>query len=200
MNQTTSIEDQTVFIEEIEEGTVLKNCRIDSSTGRKLLNGIQCSHCVFLFDDFEKTEIVDCSFTHCDFSNFHFEKAILYRNTFSACKLLGAYFIQTTFKDTVFKDCLMTYINFSDSRLTHVTFETDKLNAASFQNVQMKDVKFGRSMIEGTDFSETSLKNIDLSGCEFSLIRVDVNRVKGLKINQFQAASLISSFGIEVVE
>ncbi|MDF2911869.1 MAG: type secretion system effector PipB2 [Sporolactobacillus laevolacticus] len=200
MNHIEPIENQTIFLEEIEEGAVLKNCEIDSNQDRKLLSGAQFINCVFLFDDFSKTEILDCSFSHCEFSNFNFEKAILYRDMFTACKLLGTNFIQAGVKDTQFSDCLMTYVNFSDSKLTNVKFESNKLNESSFQHVQMKKVSFNRSYIDGVDFSETALKDINLSSCEFTMIRIDVNLATGLKINQFQAASLISSFGIKVVD
>lgn len=61
-------------------------------------------------------------------------------------------------------------------------------------------MEFDRSWIDGIDFSETVLKEINLSSCDFETIRIDVNRAKGLKINQFQATALIASFGIRVVE
>ncbi|GAY79077.1 quinolone resistance protein [Sporolactobacillus inulinus] len=117
------IEKKTVMLEDLEEGSVLNHCDIESTSERKLLSGIQFNHCSFLIDDFTKTEILDCSFTHCEFSNFNFHKAILYRDTFSVCKFMGTNFIQSTFKDTTFTDCLMTYANFSEAKCTGVRFE-----------------------------------------------------------------------------
>ncbi|MFT8364005.1 MAG: pentapeptide repeat-containing protein [Sporolactobacillus sp.] len=197
-NNFQTVEEQTIFLEDVEPYTQFLNCQIDTHGQRKMLADVIFSHCTFLVHDFSRAEWLDCEFKSCDFSNCTFESASLYRDKLQACKFVGTNFSHTIIKDTEFADCLMSYAFFPEAKLTAARFLSSKMNETSFQHVTLHKSQFKDSNLDLADFSETVLKGLDWSSCSINGIRIDMALAAGLKIDTFQAATLITLLGIEV--
>lgn len=189
-----------IYLESVEEGDVLRHCRIGSHNKRKMITDVTIDHCEFLFHDFFKMEMMDSTISNCDLSNARFERSILYRNTFEVCKLIGSDFQQVAAKGSVFRSCQLTYAAFPDAKLTDVAFVDCQLNDSFFMNATISSTTFKRTAIDNADFSESRLAGVDLSDCDFRFIRFDRHLCDGLTIRAAQAASICGTFGIRIAE
>ena len=87
--------------------------------------GISIDSCVFKNTKFincnlKNIDLTDTRFENCDLSNIDFSNSAIQRVEFVNCKLVGAKFDDSHFKDVVFKECVGRYSNFSFGELKNV--------------------------------------------------------------------------------
>ncbi|GAF39476.1 hypothetical protein JCM14202_1340 [Agrilactobacillus composti DSM 18527 = JCM 14202] len=79
-----------------------------------------------------------------------------------------------------------------------------QLRDTSFKEALFYDVTFNSGLLttdctfDESSFSGSKLKGVDLSKSEFTTIEFTPAYLQGLIINQFQAASLIATLGVEI--
>ena len=159
--------------------------------------------CVFKKIDFsnvnlEDVSLTDCKFDNCDLSNKCFDKMFITRCEFISSKMVGTGFIGAVLKDVKFSLVKGDYINFSGSKLSNVLFEETNLSYGYFSESEMKNVYFDKANLTNVMFYKVSHEELDLSNSTLDGIIIDAPFLRGIIINTFQAADLISFFGVSV--
>jgi len=159
--------------------------------------------CVFNRIDFsnvnlEDVSLTDCRFDNCDLSNKCFDKMFITRCEFINSKMVGTSFIGAVLKDVKFSLVKGDYINFSGARLSNVLFEEANLSYGYFSESVMKNVYFDKANLTNVMFYKVSHDDLDLSNSTLDGIIIDASFLRGVIINTFQAADLISFFGVSV--
>lgn len=159
--------------------------------------------CIFKKIDFTKIDIkeitlTDCIFDNCDLSNKCFDKMFITRCEFINTKMVGTSFIESTLKDVKFSLVKADYINFSSSRLNNVLFEKTNLSYSYFSESEMKNVYFDKANLTRTCAYKVIHNELDLSNSILDGIIIDAPFLKDITISPFQAADLISLFGVNI--
>ena len=93
----------------------------------------------------------------------------------------------------------MNYSNFSYSKRENVEFCECILDNSSFNYIErIKNIEFNNSSLIDAEIINTSLNKVDLSSSNITGIKINPSYLKGLCINMFQAADIISYLGIKI--
>ena len=145
------------------------------------------------------SSFIDCTFKNCDLSNINLSESLFRRVKFIDCKLLGTELSASSFKDVTFKNTLMNYSNFSYSKIENVEFCECILDNSSFNYIErIKNIEFNNSSLIDAEIINTSLNKEDISTANITVIKINPSYLKGLCINMFQAADIISYLGIKI--
>lgn len=185
--------------EDIEPGNTYENCRFATSMQEIRVSDVTFKQCQFEQDNFGGSEWLDCTFNNSSFANDRFEGSTFYRDQFESCQLIGVEFQENNWKNCTINDSRADYANFSGPKLNHCTFTDSSFKEVYFRYLKLVGgLKTSRCNFEGASFVNTKLKGVDLSQSEFGYLEVNPDDLKGLTINQFQAASLIGLLGVNV--
>jgi len=143
---------------------------------------------------------IDVIFNNCDLSNINFTKTAFKRVEFNGCKLIGTILNDSMLENVVFNNCNLKYVNISDIKLKEVHFKESNLDEASFFSVKINKVIFDKCSFVRTEFESTSLLGVDLSTSDISFIKININNLKGLIVNNYQAVELSNLLGIIIKE
>ncbi|KRK33149.1 hypothetical protein FC07_GL001403 [Loigolactobacillus bifermentans DSM 20003] len=134
-------------------------------------------------------------------ANTDFKMAKFGSCQFTDCRLLGADFTQTTLIATTFKNCPAQMINFSEAYFQKCQFQTCDFTDALFLNVTTRlrtKVQFDDCQLQRVDLLDTKLKGWDVSRSTLGEWHLSAQDIGGLVIAPWQAANLISLFGVQV--
>ncbi|KRK78660.1 pentapeptide repeat-containing protein [Companilactobacillus nodensis] len=194
-----TIIDQTLNMNEIEDGYYYKGCHFKSYGDSMNYTDITFDHCDFEQTDFSRVSFGNVEWHHSQLAGSDFSQSNWYNCKISSMQLSGADFNNTYFKNTDFRDCKMPYANFTESRFEKIGFINCDLNGSFFQALKVKkNISFAGSILTEANFSETRLKGFDFKESEFETITISPELARGLVVNQYQAAILIGLFGIKV--
>jgi len=148
-----------------------------------------------VFDDFELND-VEC--IECDLANAAWNKAIIYRTEFQACRAVGFNVNEAFIKDVVFRDMNLMLAQFRFAEFKAVRFENCNLKGADFQNADLRGVVFAECDLSEAELSFANLKNADIRGCEIKDTRANSQSLQGLIVEPFQAAYFARLLGLQV--
>lgn len=194
------IEGGTFHADDLEPGLRLRNCQVDLADMEEPLDEICFDNCSFSESGFRKLTLRDAAFSRCELALCDFTESGLYRVAFADCRLAGANFTRSSLREVNFESCLLDYASFGSSKIQHLRFGGGRMREGSLQDVKWEDLRWEGITIDGTDISDSLLRNMDLSKCEFSNIRISAHLAEGLCIRSDQAPSLISAFGVNLVD
>jgi len=173
------------------EGIGLRGLEVRKSVFRK---------CAFLDCSIEAAGFADILFEDCDFSNSRFIDAYFERCRFVSCRCIGADLCGSIIKQTAFEGTNLQYASFNKARLTDVAFVTVDFTSASMSEAKLKRFEAVSSKFIRNNFFRTILAGVDFTENEFAAptLSAPPAELYGAVINAFQAAELISSWGIVV--
>ena len=160
------------------------------------------TNCTFTHCDFEKASFVDVIFEACDFSNSKFSEAYFERCQFSHCKCIGVDMSLTMIKSTKFEQSNFTYSSFNQTKMLDVFFDRIDFSEASMGEAKLKKFAAKNSLFVKNNFFQTLLAGVDFTGNELiaPMVSSPPYELKGMMIDQFQAADLIGLLGVIVKE
>lgn len=163
---------------------------------RSIVRSCSFSSCSFPKATFIETEFVDCDFSNGDFSESYFKKC-----RFTRCKGVGARFVQCVWHMVELRECQMASAFFDETRMSDVRFLQTNCQDASFAQMKLQRFETRESRFIGCDFFRTKLADVDFSMGEFSepLVSQPPEELRGVRVNLFQAAGLVSLMGVQVV-
>ncbi len=177
----------------------INNCLIDiEDDGQFRFEGCYFKKVKFINHKNIKIEFINCIFEDCDFSNFEMANSIINQVNFNNCKLYGIDLSTSNIHDTIFLNTNLSFGNFTDCRIDYCLFNNCYMQNSFFNNVKFKEIIFKSSDLCFSEFAHTSLKNINLSDSKISGIKVNINDLQGLIVNEFQALELSSLLGIKI--
>jgi uncharacterized protein YjbI with pentapeptide repeats len=193
------VTDKRLRFEDIEAGNTYTNCAFATSMATIRVSDAVFNHCQFEQDHFGGSEWLDCTFNDISFANCRFEGSTFYRDQFKGCQLIGAEFIENNWKKCTISDSRVDYANFSSSKMAHCRFGDSSFKEVYFRYLKLVGgLQTSGCEFEGASFVATKLAGVDLSESEFGYLEVNPDDLKGLTINQFQAASLVGLLGVKV--
>ncbi len=186
--------------DDIEADNEYQDCTFSPANEKTMVQDAVFNHCEFEQDDFDGVDWTDVKFINCSLPNKTFHRGYFVDCEFTGSLMTGTDFsVGTKLLKTKFANCKLLYSNFSETKIEQSKFIDCDLIESSFQDVKVvKGLKFDNCVIDGIDFLDTNLKGVDLSTATFNDLVVDPTRLKGLKINAYQASLLITMFGVEI--
>ncbi|WP_054655820.1 pentapeptide repeat-containing protein [Lentilactobacillus kisonensis] len=194
-----AIINKKLAFEDIEPGNQYTDCTFTTSMQAVRVSDVTFHQCQFEQDNFGGSEWLDCRFVNVSFANKRFEGSTFYRDQFESCQLIGTEFQENNWKDCVISGSQVDYANFSSSKINRCRFDDASFKEVYFRYLKLVGgLKTSGCNFEGASFVGTKLKGVDLSQSEFGYLEVNPDDLKGLIINQFQAASLIGLLGVKI--
>jgi fluoroquinolone resistance protein len=171
-------------------------------------------------------EFEGCEFHECNFTETTFRKCRFIECTFSHCNLSVIKVPQSKFSDVVFKECKLVGVDWTKAAWPKLAFSVSlkmhnciindssffglKLDEIVIKQCKAHDVDFRDGSFVGADFSYTDFtdclfaKTI-LSGADFyEAINFDIdifnNNIKKARFSRYEAARLLNSLDIELVD
>ncbi|WP_312048100.1 pentapeptide repeat-containing protein [Anaerotignum sp.] len=157
-------------------------------------------NCKFCSCNFKSASFIDVIFQSCDLSNSKFADAYFERCQFVDCKCVGLDMHRTVIKQTTFEQSNFKYSNFDETKMNAVFFDNIDFTESSISEAKLKKFEAKNSKFIKNNFFKTMLATVDFTDNEFKmpLVSTPPIELKGMVINMFQAAELISLMGIIV--
>ena len=145
-------------------------------------------------------ELTDVIFERCDLSNLDFSNATIHRTEFRNCKIIGIDLTEATLRNVLFHNCIGDFANFRYANFKQVLFEESSLRSADFYSSTFLKVYMQQCNLDAVQLSATKLDGMDLSNCEFTVLGVGIEDIKGCTISKEQASVFANLFGLIVKE
>jgi fluoroquinolone resistance protein len=166
-----------------------------------------------------------CRFEHCSLQESAFLDCSFRDSSFDGCNLSMWNVTNTTFLDVVFRQSKLTGVDWTVARWSTVgapvTFEDHcvldlgvflglTLTRAAFRDCSAHDVDFSEADLSGCDFSGTDLHGARFNRTNLAKARLETafsytidlgaNTVKGARFTLPEAASLLRTLGVDIVD
>lgn len=92
----------------------------------------------------------------------------------------------------------MNFSLFNETKLKHVLFNQCDLEQSDFYAVTHQFLQFEQCRLSGLQMQQTDLTTLDLRSSQFTHLTVDLERLKGCRVNMEQALILASLLGIRI--
>lgn len=149
---------------------------------------------------FERANLLDVIFDHCDLSNVDFSERSIHRAIFRHCKLVGGTFHDGSLENVILEDCNLAYSNFTKTHIHDLLFQDCNLKEASLNEVAWTNLSFQNCSLMRAEFFKTSLKKIDFTSCQIEGVVLDLKHLKGLVVTSDQAILLSTLLGLTIVD
>ena len=98
----------------------------------------------------------------------------------------------------LFENCQGRYSNYASSSLQNVYFKHTDLQEASFYDAHCKKIELKDTSLIRCELTSLHHKGLDVSSCQIQGALFDLQSLKNLVINDFQAVDLIGILGVKV--
>ena len=157
-------------------------------------------NCTFHNCSFENASFIDVVFISCDLSNSKLNGAYFERCLFQSCKCVGIDMSKTVLKQTAIEQSNFEYSNFNQTKMTEILFDHVNFSESSMAEAKLKGFSSTNSKFVKNNFFKTMLATVDFTNNEFAAPTVSTPPIelKGAVVNIYQAADLISLYGVIV--
>lgn len=161
-------------------------------------------NCIFTGYDFKGIKLahakfIDCTFKNCDLSNVSLANTRLRSCSFEICKILGVQWVHCNdFTGPSFKECNLSYSNFSGLNLKKNQFVNCNMMEADFSGADLSECNFSLCDFLNTRFQDTNLMKANFQGAFNYLIDPINNKVKGAKFSLPEATGLLKGLGVVI--
>ncbi|MER6582816.1 pentapeptide repeat-containing protein [Nonomuraea sp. NPDC001023] len=151
--------------------------------------------CRFVVTSFAGSELyragfVDVELERCDLSNMTARASGMHRVRMSASRLTGMTWTECSFRDVLFDACRADLIGFRFSTFKNTVFRDCIMPEANFQNADLRGVRFERCDLSGAQFSQAQMDGAHLSDCVLLGIG-GVTSLKGTTVKSRDAQGLV---------
>ncbi len=156
--------------------------------------------CRFLECHMERAEFVDVRFDRCDFSSSFLQGSYFSRCHFVGCKGIGTQMQDAVFRNVRMEDCNFELAAFDDALFYQSQFSNSRFAQAWFLQCSIKGLLLEKCDFTKASFFHTALKGVDFTQCELQGISVAIEDLKGIIVNQYQAAQLAKLLDVCIKE
>jgi len=175
------------------------------------LSGCEFEDCEFNDCDFRdmtltQCKFVNCTFNRCNMSLMKVPRCRFYELAFNDCKLLGVDWTRATWSSfhlsviLCFKRCVLNDNSFFGLSLNELQLEECKLHDADFREADLSNAVMQACDFSHSLFAHTNLYQADLSDSYHFTLNVLDNNIAKAKFSRYEALSLLTSLGIELVD
>lgn len=108
---------------------------------------------------------VDVELERCDLSNMTARTSGMHRTRTAATRLTGMTWTECTFRDVLFDACRADLTGFRFSTFKNAVFRDCVMREANFQNADLRGVRFERCDLSGAQFSQAQMDGAHFSDC-----------------------------------
>jgi len=153
--------------------------------------------CNFSGANFKRARFLGCRFESSDLSNAKLDNTRIRNTEFDKCKLLGLQWTQMEdFTDPVFRECILSFSNFSGMKLKKAQFYQSTLRDVDFSGADLPESNFKDCDLLNARFSATCLLKSDFRGAINYLISPIENKLRGARFSLPEAQGLLYGLGI----
>jgi len=171
-------------------------------------------------------EFEGCTFDRCNFSNTAFVRCVFTDCEFTDCNLSNSKIEYSQFSDVCFRDSKLIGIDWTKAAWSEliynspIKFYKSILNDSSFYGLCLQDLvlqeckalnvdfregdlshsNFTYTELQGSFFDNTNLSGVDFSEATDYNIDIHRNKLKNAKFSRFEAARLVESLDIQLVD
>ncbi len=196
---TVVIEDQAVSLTRDDGRCHYKNCVITLDDTVRELDEMIFTGCQFE-GDFSAVHVTDTVFEKCRLMTMMFEHISFRRVSFRHCQMTGFSCDDVGMKDVSFESSKMNLLNLVNSTFDGVSFVDNDMTDSYFFHIKPQKWTVQSCRFTSAAFIETPLTGLNLSDSDLEGITVQADDLVGVTVNRYQAADIISLFGIEVID
>jgi len=180
-----------------------KSFHVSQSDGT-VYHGIECegcvfSHCVFLNCIFKECRFIDCSFSECTLSAITLNQTIFHEVVFIKSKIIGMDWTKArSIRGLSFQSSVLDYSNFSYIKHPKLLLKDSAVHEVDFTEADLSDSSFNGSDLHRSVFHHTNLSGSSFAGAYNYAIDPTANKVAKARFSLPEAASLLTSLGIEL--
>ncbi|HTU26347.1 MAG TPA: pentapeptide repeat-containing protein [Pirellulales bacterium] len=140
---------------------------------------------------FEDTRIASCDLSAADWTGTRFSRV-----EFASCRLTGFVAAEGRLENVAWLNCKADYAVFPLARLTRCRFEKCDLSNATFEGASLTHVTLRDCNLTGARFIRTNLSDVDLRGSCLDGLEIEVESLKGVRIDVLQAPAIAALTGV----
>lgn len=114
--------------------------------------------------------------------------------------MVGIDLTEATLRNVLFHNCIGDFANFRYANFKQALFEESSLRSADFYSATLQKVYMQRCNLDAVQLSAVKLEGMDLSNCDFTVLGVGIEDIKGCTISKEQASVFANLFGLIVKE
>lgn len=143
---------------------------------------------------FKRLTLQDIRITKSDFANTEWEDSTIDRVEFINCRLLGFKLTKSRLKNVIFKECQGRLSQFNFSKFDNVIFDNCILEESTFIESSLTNARFINCQINNVILDRTKFKNADFRGSNIEGLQTNINQIKGMILDVFQAAYILQRY------
>jgi uncharacterized protein YjbI with pentapeptide repeats len=185
--------DNQIYELESYRNIYLSNCQIEGT------KGVDFQYAYFdnvkaLNTYFKRLTLQDIRITKSDFANTEWEDSTINRVEFINCRLLGFKLTKSRLKNVIFKECQGRLSQFNFSKFDNVIFDNCILEDSTFIGSSVTNTRFINCQINNVILDSTKFKNVDFRGSNIEGLQTNINQIKGMILDVFQAAYILQRY------
>jgi len=122
----------------------------------------------------------------------------MYRVKFINCKLVGTNFIDCELNNIIISDSMCNLINIAGCKLKNIKLANSNFKESTIMECNIKNMIVDSINFNKSDIINTPLKDIDFSNSKIDGISTDLNSIKDMIINYYQAMDLVGLLGVKI--
>ena len=162
--------------------------------------------CNFTESIFKKCRFSECTFSRCNLSVIKVYQSQFTDVVFNECKILGVDWTRAAWPRLVFSialkfnQCILNDSSFYGLNLDQMTIEGCKAHDVDFRDGSFRNVNFTYTDFTNSLFGKTNLVGADFSEATDYDIDIFNNKIEKAKFSRYEAARLLYSLNIELVD
>jgi hypothetical protein len=175
------------------------------------VSGKEFYNCHFKSCDFSETVFVNCEFNHCQFiecnlNNIDVNNSKFIDVEFNNCKIMGVNWTMAYWRDFMlsapltFTACMINSSSFYGLNIEKLTVERCRSHDVDFREANLIGVNFSYTDLKNSLFNNTNLTDANFLESENYDINVKNNTVNNASFCRYEAVSLLTSLGINLLD
>ncbi|MBS0287549.1 MAG: pentapeptide repeat-containing protein [Proteobacteria bacterium] len=168
-------------------------------------------NCTFMGSNFSETEFIQCKFNECHFINCNLSlikvnKCMFFDTLFEESKLIGVNWTKATWPNIKltcpirFLKCIINDSSFMSLSIREISIVECKAHDVDFRDADCYEADFSHTDLLNSLFNNTNLSYANFAEAINYQINIYHNEIKGAKFNLPEAANLLRSLDIELLD
>lgn len=176
---------QTDWSQQVPASLEFKDCRLQ--------------HCNFNGLKIAKLSLINVVLENCDLANTEIGELYAKDVDFQKCRLTGCIANESILNSVAYKRCQLQFAQFRFTKLKKVIFRDSPLNEADFYAANLWRVNFYNCDLTRAEMSCSHHLDTDLSSSNITGLKIGLDSLKGITINQIQINDLAWLLGVNII-
>lgn len=189
------------------QGVEFCNLKLEQNT----IKAKEFYDCSFKSCDFSEASFLNCEFNNCKFlecnlNNIKVKNSKFAEVEFVDCKIIGVNWIDAYWRGLVlsealvFNRCMLNSSSFYGLTLEKMVMIECRAHYVDFREANLKGANFSHTDLRDSLFNNTNLSHANFKEAENYDINIKNNLIKNATFCRYEAVSLLSSLGINLID